>query len=162
MSKILYDHKWMDLKEDHNGEAFVKMDNAIMLVPITPQKKILLIEEKSIAYQSPTLTLPTGGVEKHEKPEITANRELQEEVGVRAKTLTYLATLHPAIKYMEWKCHIYLAQDLIRSRLIGDESSAIKVHSVHISQIDKLIKARKLTDATSIAAIYLARSYLKK
>lgn len=162
MSKILYDHKWMDLKEDDNGEAFVKMDDAIMLVPITSKGKILLIEEKSIAYQSPTLTLPTGGVEKYEKPEITANRELQEEVGVWSKTLTYLGTLHPAIKYMQWQCHIYLAQNLIRSKLIGDESSAIKVQTIHLSSIDQLISSRKLSDATSIAAIYLARRHLKK
>ena len=162
MSKMLYDHKWMDLKEDQNGEAFVTMSDAIMLVPLTGQGEILFIQEKSIAYQSPTLTLPTGGVEKHEKPKVTANRELQEEVGVKAKTLTYIGTLHPAIKYLRWKCHIYLAQNLVRSHRKGDEASPIKVRKIHIARIDKLIRANELSDATTIAAIYLARRHLVK
>ena len=161
MSEVLYNHKWMNLIEDSNGDAFVAMDDdAVMLVPMSRHQEIFLIEEKSIAYQTTVLTLPTGAVESGELPEISANRELQEEAGLEARVLTHIGVLHPAIKYMRWRCHVYLAQNLIRADLEGDETSPIKVQPIHISQVDKIIQTQKLSDATSIAAIYLARQHL--
>ena len=90
MDHTLYDHKWMDLEEDSNGEAFVKMGNdAVMIAAVTKNNEVLLIREKSIAYHQDTLSLPTGAVEENEPPEVTANRELQEETGYRAANIQY-------------------------------------------------------------------------
>ena len=161
MTETLYDHKWMDLNQDQNGEAFITMGNdAVMLVPLTQHGDILFIKEKSIAYQMPVLTLPTGAVGKSEMPDATANRELQEEIGYCAKTLTFVGTLHPAIKYMQWQCHVFLATDLVKTSMMGDETTPIDTQTIPPSQINKLIKLRKLSDAITIAAIYLAQPHL--
>ena len=116
MTETPYNHKWMNLEEDSNGEAFIKMGNdAVMIFPLTSADEILFIEEKSIAYQRPVLTLPTGAVEKGELRTVSANRELQEEVGYVAGALEHVGTLNPTIKYMRWKCDVYLARNLVQN-----------------------------------------------
>lgn len=161
MSKILYKHKWMKLCEDNNHEAFVKMnEDAVMIVAITRDQEVLLIREKSIAYQVNRLTLPTGSIEIGELPEITANRELQEEIGYRARRMEYIGTLHPSFKYIQWQCHIYLARDLKRSQLKGDETSPIEVQAVLIDSIDAHIANRVITDSTTIAALMMVQKHL--
>jgi ADP-ribose diphosphatase len=162
MSTLLYDHKWMDLREDGNGEAFVKMDgDQVMIVAVNEWNEILFIREKSIAYQVETLSLPTGGIEKHERPEMSAYRELREETGYAAREIEYVATLHPSIKYMQWQCHVYLARQLINAPLKGDETSPITVKPVALDEVDFLISAAQLTDSTAIAALHLISKHLE-
>ena len=163
MVHTLYDHKWMDLEEDSNGEAFVKMGNdAVMIAAVTENNEVLLIREKSIAYHRDMLSLPTGAVEENEPPEVTANRELQEETGYRAANIQYLATLHPSIKYMEWQCHVYLARNLQESPLEPDETSPITVEPLTMNALDFAIDSGRLSDSTAVAALYLVNKQLTR
>jgi 8-oxo-dGTP pyrophosphatase MutT (NUDIX family) len=161
MSQTLYSHRWMELREDANGEAYVKMaGDAVMVVALTPRSEVLLIREQSIAYQIETTSLPTGGIGDGELPEAAAGRELREETGYRAHDLRNVGVLHPSVKYMQWLCHVYLARDLERAPLKGDETSAVTVQPAPWYAVDDLIASRDLTDCTAIAALCLVRKYL--
>jgi ADP-ribose pyrophosphatase len=163
MVYTLYDHRWMDMQEDTNGEAFVRMaSDAIMTFAVTEDNEVVLIREKSIAFQREALSLPTGAVEENEPPAITANRELQEETGFQAATMQYLGTLHPSIKYMAWRCHIYLARNLHESRLVPDETSPITVELLPLKGLDFAIESGRLSDSTAVAAVYLATRQLAR
>lgn len=155
MTRMLYDHKWMQLLEDKNQEAFVQMGDAVIIVPVTHDQRILFISEKSIAYGSQMLTLPTGGVEAGELPSLSANRELREETGFMAKKLELIGKLNPSAKYMRSICWIYLGFDLIPAQLDGDETSRISVHAMPFTGITRLIASGRLTDSTAIAAVYM-------
>ena len=160
---FMIDEPWMKLKQNDNGETYIAMkDDAVMIIAVSNNKEILFIEEQSPAYQIPALILPMGNIEQNELPEITAERELQKEVGYRAEKLTYIGTLHPSIKYMQWQCHIYVAHNLIRAEQNGDKTSPIKVRSVSLENFDKLIVSKQITDSTTIAAIFLAKQYLSQ
>jgi ADP-ribose diphosphatase len=153
----------MKLREDDQGEAFVQMNqDAIMVVALNSREEVLLIQEKSIAYGSPALTAPTGGVEPREKPEQTANRELQEEVGYVARRMDYITTLNPAVKYLRWKCHLYLARDLVYQPVKGDETSSIRVMRVPLIELNSLIASRHVTDSTTVAALCLVQQQINQ
>lgn len=160
MSRLLYDHKWMNLCEDAHGEAFVTMGDAVVVVALK-DRSVLFVREKSIAYQTDMLTLPMGGVDVDESRAIAANRELQEETGYRAKSMVHVVTLHPSIKYLHWKCHVYLAQGLVVSHLQGDEMSPVQAKLIPLREINRLITTGQLSDSTSIAALFLAGQRLK-
>lgn len=162
MDRILYAHRWMTLRENHQGEAFVEMEaDAVMIVALTDHKEVLLIQEKSIATGRETLSLPTGGVTPGEHPAVTARRELQEEVGFLPGEVQFLGTLNPSTKYLRWQCHLYLATDLQRSWLPGDEASPVRTVTIPLNVVDHLIDSGTLTDATAIAALWLARRYME-
>ncbi len=151
----------IELAQDTNGENYVTMkDDTVMIIAMTINHEILFIEEKSIAYQIPTLTLPTANIGKNELPEISADRELQEEVGYQAETLTYIGTLHPSIKYLQWQCHIYVATNLIQSDRSNTSTPPVALQPVTLEGFERAIMSKQITDSTTIAAIYLARQYI--
>jgi ADP-ribose diphosphatase len=91
---------------------------------------------------------------------VTANRELQEEVGFRAGRIDFLGEMRPFSKYLTVRSFVCLARDLVVSSLEGDEKHKIHVERVPFAEFEALIAAGRLLDARVIAALYRARSFL--
>ena len=97
-----------------------------------------------------------GGVDSFE----AANRELQEEAGFGARSLTSLATLSLLPAYMTHKARVILAQDLYPARLPGDEPEPLEVVPWKLSELHRLLARDDVTEGRSIAALFIAREYL--
>jgi len=57
---------------------------------------------------------------------------------------------------------VYLARELTSSRLKGDEGYEISVEQVPLVGFERLIAAGRLLDARVIAALYMARRFLRE
>ena len=79
---------------------------AVMLIPLTEGGEVLLIREYMAGFHDYRLTLPKGSVDPGESLLEAAQRELREEVGMRAETLTPLKTLSVAPGHMLSLIHI--------------------------------------------------------
>jgi 8-oxo-dGTP pyrophosphatase MutT (NUDIX family) len=128
-----------------------------MVVPVNNQGDVLFIVEPSVVDAHPVLTLPAGTVEEVESVAESANRELQEEAGVRAERMDPLPTVEPLARHARWKMHLFLARDLTPSPLPGDEPFNIQVECVPLAAFEREIDSGRLTFAPVIAALYLAR-----
>jgi 8-oxo-dGTP pyrophosphatase MutT (NUDIX family) len=159
--KLLYASRWLSLYQGYQGIDYVAADDGVMVVPLTPSGYVILIQEPT-AYDggAVTLVLPTGIIEKGEDAQASANRELQEEVGYTATCFNPLAQAHPWVKYLNVKLSIFLARGLIPSQLPGDEGYEIVPEYVPLNAFENLIAEGRLTDATSIMALFLARQRL--
>ncbi|MEP6986715.1 MAG: NUDIX domain-containing protein [Chloroflexota bacterium] len=160
MSKLLYHHKWMDLCANKDDEAFIHMQDAVLMIPFTADKEFLLIEEQSIAYGDTMLTLPTGGIESDETPKLAANRELEEEIGYKAGKLELIGILHPSVKYAQWRYWVYLARELVEHKAKGDEKTPITTKPTPQADISWLVDMGKIKDSTAIAALFMAQKHL--
>ena len=160
MSKLLYSTPWLALHEEERG-AYIAAADGVMCVPLTNEGQVLFIVEPT-AYESggATLYLPSGALEPGEDPAACVNRELQEEAGYRAERLDLLATLRPWVKYLDAQCTIYLARDLMSSKLQGDEEYSIGIEYIPLASFERHIASGRLRDATVIAALFLARKRL--
>lgn len=154
-------HQYLRMAHDVAGEEYVdsRYDEAL-LVPLTASAEVILMVEPSLAFTEQVLVLPGGCIEAHEPPEVTANRELQEEIGYRADKLDLLGVLRPFVKYLRVTSHIYLARELAPSRLVGDETHEIGILTIPLARFEELLASGQLTDARVIAALYLARAFL--
>lgn len=162
MHKLLYQTRWLSLREGYEGMVYVDSDHGVMCVPITPDGQVIFIlEPPAYLDGKQILFLPAGSVDEGEAPPESANRELREEIGFRAAQLDFLAILNPWVKYLNAHIHIYLARNLTPDKLEGDEGYNIHTETIPLSQIDDLITAGRLTDATVIAALFLARKKLE-
>ena len=134
----------------------------ITVVPITEDGNVLMIKEYLTGAGEYQLGLCKGGIEKGITPEETASKELQEEVGYKAGRLDKLGAffLHPA--YSTAKTHIFLARDLTKSKLVGDEIEELEVVPYPFKDFEKLIDEGELHDVRIIAALYLAKRFLDK
>jgi ADP-ribose diphosphatase len=155
---------WLALRRSNETrEVYVESaSDEVLVVALAPGDEVLLTREPSAAFGGPVALLPGGGVRPGEDREVTANRELQEELGWAASQFNYLGEVRPWSKYLTVRSYIYLARGLSESRLDGDEQYAIASARILLSDLDSLVRNSALLDARVIAGLYLARAFLER
>lgn len=82
-------HRHWEYAERTNAKA------AVIIVAVTPEDKLLLVEQFRIPINAPTIEIPAGLVgdlQDNESIETAAERELLEETGWRAGNIEHLMT----------------------------------------------------------------------
>ncbi|MCK4903998.1 MAG: NUDIX hydrolase, partial [Candidatus Marinimicrobia bacterium] len=109
-------------------------------------------------YRYPTnqihIEVPAGKIDSGEDVELTAKRELQEEIGYIPQKLTYLTKINPCIGYSDESIWLYLGEDLekVDDYTIGDES--IEFYPVTFDKAVELVWTSKITDVKTIISIF--------
>jgi ADP-ribose diphosphatase len=137
-----------------------KRDTAL-IVPIV-KGQVIFVKEYFYAIDEYQLGLPKGRIDEGSDPLETANKELQEEIGFKAKKLDLLGVFTMAPGYYTQKTNIFLARDLEESKLVGDEEEKLEVIKYPFDKFEDLIDSGELTEARMITALYLARRFLSK
>jgi ADP-ribose diphosphatase len=157
----------MDLKFSNGEERQYerlrppRSDGAVLVIPMLDEDTVLMIYEYSGGTDRYELGLTKGKIDKEETPLEAANRELQEEIGYAANKLTFLKTITLAPGYQANKTHIVLAEDLYESSVdSGDEPEPLEVVKCKLSELDDLVYHEDLTEARSIAALYMAKDII--
>ncbi len=144
----------------------VNVRDVAVLVPITRDDEIVLVEQYRIPVQAPMIELPAGlvGDEDDYRDEDllgAANRELEEETGFRADRLTLLARA-PSSGGMTSEVVSFLLADGLRKVGPGGgvEGEDITVHSVPLANVERWLRQREregcLLDPKIFAGLYLA------
>lgn len=134
---------------------------AVLIVPVLDGETVLLVREYAAGTDRYELGLPKGRVEQGEEPLAAAARELREEIGYGAKRLTALRRMTLAPGYLSHQTHIVLAEELYPERLEGDEPEALEVVSWPLSNLGGLLACEDLTEARSIAALFMVREHCR-
>jgi ADP-ribose diphosphatase len=128
----------------------------VIVVAVPAPGKVLLVREYAVG-----LGLPMGGVDAGESMLQAANRELREETGYAARNLRSIATLSLAPCIFAYRAHIVLATDLVPDQAVGDEPEALEVLTVPIDELEVMVARGELTEARSLAALFIAREELR-
>jgi ADP-ribose diphosphatase len=134
---------------------------SVLIVPMLNDDTVMLIREYSAGSNDYQLGLPKGRMETGEDPLQAANREIREEIGYAARDLRLIRTFTIAPAYIRHQTHVILARDLYPDSQPGDEPEPIEVVPWQLSNWDELITQADLTEARSIAALYLTRDLLR-
>lgn len=139
-------------------ERIISTNGAVMVIPFDGMHFYLTIEFCG-GIGDYTLGLCKGKIDDNESSYDAAMREMQEEVGYRAGKLTLLKqgmTVAPGM--LELKMDVYLAEDLEKSKLIGDEPEEIEIVKLTPSEVFELIfkDNSPLAEGRVIAALILA------
>ena len=87
----------------HNGGSSV--------LAVDKEGYIYLVEQFRYPYREMIFEIPAGKVEKSESAYDCAIRELKEEVGLTARSLTDLGVIYPTPAYTDEPLRIFLATD---------------------------------------------------
>ncbi|MDA1074624.1 MAG: ADP compounds hydrolase NudE [Proteobacteria bacterium] len=135
---------------------------AVIVVAINDDNEVLLIREYAAGFHEMQLTLPKGATENNETVEEAANRELKEEVGFGARSLTHLKRLNLAPGHMGFTINVVLARDLYPEQLQGDEPEPPEVVPWAYTDLDGLLTANQFNEARAIAALTLVRLHMEQ
>lgn len=134
---------------------------AVTLVPVDVEGNILLVRQYRHAIGTEILELPAGVMEAGELPEVCARREIREETGMSAASLTLLGEFYQVPGYSTEYMYIYLAQGLKPDPLPGDDDEYITVERLPVKQVFDMARNGEIKDAKTLAALLLAAAYLQ-
>ncbi len=140
----------------------VEHSECIAVVAIDENSNVLLVKQFREAVEKELLEIVAGGIDPGEDVETAVKREMQEETGYLPQKLVRLGGFYSAPGYATEYIHLYLATDLVPSRLIAEDTEGINVVRIPLSQIRKMLTSDKICDAKSIAGLYMFLEYRKK
>ncbi len=167
-SKQIYNGVLLDVRKDEvslpNGESstreWIKHPGATCMVPILPDREIMLIKQFRYPVGSEMIELPAGKLDGGEDPEDCARRELEEEIGYSAGKLTFVCNIHPAIGFASEKMWIYLAEDLKETSTNTDKDEFLELMPTNLNDAVQMVWEGKITDAKTIIALFWAERLL--
>lgn len=89
----------------------VDLSGSVHVIPITKDERIIFINELRFNEKKVRLKTVSGIIDQNEKPIEAAKRELEEEAGIKADTLTKLMTISDTGTINDIR-HYFLAKDL--------------------------------------------------
>ena len=127
----------------------------VNVIPLTREKKVVMVRQYRHGTRSVTLEIPGGLVENNDTPEEAAVKELREETGYQTSEMILLGSVHPNPAIQNNQCYTFLARDVFLSgEQQQDEKEDIEVLLRPISGIPRLIREGEITHSLVLAAFY--------
>jgi len=152
---------------DPDGVPFtrdiVRHPGAVAVVAVTDAGAVVLVRQYRPAVDRWLLEVPAGTRDVDgEPPEVTAGRELAEEVGYAADRLTLLTRAAVTPGFCDEIAHVYLATGLrpVATGRQGAEESFMEVVEVPLDRFDDMVDRGTVVDASTILGVALARRRL--
>ncbi len=140
----------------------VKHPGAVSVVPVDGDE-VILVRQYRAALGRDLLEIPAGKRDvPGEPPAATAARELEEEIGMRARTLVPLAEFYNSAGFSDEYSYVYLATELEAGEqsLQGVEEQHMTVERHRLAEVPAMIAAHELVDAKTIIGLLLALRHL--
>lgn len=152
IEKVIY--KMPDGKEE---EFYLKREGPVIAtLALTKDKKVILAKQFRPGPNEILFELPGGGIEKGEKPEKAAERELLEETGYKGKAKLITRCLDDAYSSRNRYCFVATNCEKIgEPKLDGTEFAEVVL--VSLEELRKLLRSGKMTD---VEVGYLGLDYL--
>lgn len=117
-AEYLYESPWCSFRVDEARlPDGVRIEYGVLesagfaaVVPVTEGGGVVLVRQWRQPVNSFTLELPGGGLESGEDPRETVRRELLEETGYRAESVSRLVSAHTSPGRSTEVCHLFRCQ----------------------------------------------------
>jgi ADP-ribose pyrophosphatase len=126
---------------------------AVTLLPLISADKVLLIRNFRYAVADTLLELPAGTLEPGEDPLETAGRELEEETGYRAQSLTLVHRFWMSPGILQERMHLYVADGLVPGRRSLDAGEQIEPLVVPWAEAMELVRSGRIQDAKTLVGL---------
>ncbi len=137
---------------------------AVAVVPMLDDgRTAVLVRQYRSALDALVLEIPAGKCDVLGEPaEVTATRELEEEVGYRAGRMEALGVIHNSPGFSDERVVIFLACELQAGEATphGVEEEHLVVEHVSLRDAEGLIADGRITDAKTVVGLLLARDRL--
>ncbi len=137
----------------------VRHPGASVLLPVTADRRVILIRQFRYAAGETLLEVPAGTIDPGETPEETAGRELVEETGYYAGRLEKLAEFFPSPGILAERMHLFLATDLEKREDAPDEDESLELVELDWKDALALEPGKDVRDAKTIVALSFLRRH---
>lgn len=173
-SRLIHRGRIVDLSIDTvrfpdgtTGELeMIRHSGAAAVLPVLsdragPDPQILLIRQYRYAAGGFMLEVPAGRPDQPgEDWEVCARRELEEETGLVAGSLTYMTTIHTTPGFTDEQIRLFLATDCTTGTEKMDIDEFIEPVTLRISEALEKVRTGEITDGKTICTLLFAAGFL--
>ncbi len=134
------------------GAGVVALDN---------QGYIYMVRQWRYPFHTEMLEIPAGKLDSGESPEDCARRELQEETGMAAGRMISLGGYYATPAYCSEVLHIYLAEDLQKTRQDLDDGEFLEVVRIPLEEAFGMVIGGEIKDAKTQVGLLKTYYWLK-
>jgi ADP-ribose pyrophosphatase len=127
--------------------------------PRDPDPRVLLIRQFRHAADNFIWEIPAGRLDPGEAPEACARRELEEETGMRARTIEWLTTIYTTPGFTDERIHLYAALNLTEGETSYDTDEFIERVAMPASRALAMVRDGEITDAKTICTLLYAAGF---
>lgn len=139
----------------------VEHGGAVTILPVDEEGQIWFVRQYRHPAGTEILELPAGTLEDGEDPLACAQREIQEEIGMRAGQFQKIGEFFLAPGYSTEFMHVYLATSLSPSPMPADADEFLHTEKYPITQVYQMAQTGEIRDAKTLAALLLATTTLE-
>jgi ADP-ribose pyrophosphatase len=156
----------MDRAIDPDGfeiqRAVVRHSGSAVMMAIDKRRRVLLVRQYRLPARRYLWELPAGRLDPGETPLRAARRELKEETGCTARRWSKLVSYYASPGFLAEEMHIFLAEDLREGEATPMEDERIDTRWFTLREIEDGIRAGRIRDGKTIAAVGAYRLRRKK
>lgn len=165
-----YDNPWITVSESKVINAvgndgiygIIHFKNlAIGILPLSKDGYTWIVGQYRYPLSKYSWEIPEGGGKHDIDPLISAQRELSEETGLRAKKWTLIQKFNTSNSVTDEKALVYLAQDLELGEAHPDEDEALTLKKIHFNELYQMALAGEITCSLALIAIFKVEALLR-
>jgi ADP-ribose pyrophosphatase len=152
----------LSLPDQHARQYdLVQIQNAVTILPIDEDGNVHFVRQYRMGSASFLLELPAGKMEAGETAQITAEREIREEIGMAANKMQPLGKFFVSPGYSTEYMYTFLATGLYADPLDPDVDEFLNVVKIPLAEAIREIQSGKIEDGKTLAVFMQALPYLK-
>jgi 8-oxo-dGTP pyrophosphatase MutT (NUDIX family) len=171
-SKIVYQNPWITVHEDKvihpgGGEGIYSVIDAkdgVLVIAEDADKNIYLMEAYRYPIKRWVLEAASGGIEPGDTPEICAQKELQEELGLTSNDWTALGGFAPSYGgAMADRQYVFLARNCVEGEHNREPGEAIRaVKKFTRGELFQMVKNGTVEDGQTLAGLLHYKMWIEE
>lgn len=155
--EVVFQTNWFVLKAKRGtgfDEPYYVFDTSdyVTVVPVTAKSEIVFVRQFRPSLEAYTLELPSGHIDGTESPEAAAKRELLEETGYEATSITALGSAHPDTGRLSNRLWMFFAE----VRLVGSPEAGVETVLKPVAGLREMIEQSELSHALDLSLLMKA------
>ena len=138
----------------------IKHPGAVVVVPVLDDGRIVFVRQYRRAIEKEILELPAGTLEPGERKDLCARRELQEETGWKAKTMTQLGQFYAAPGFISEQMTLFMARGLSPAKACPEPDELLRPVILSLKSALKRVHSGAICDAKTIIGLLFAARVL--
>ena len=127
--------------------------------PRDADPRVVLIRQFRHAADGYIWEVPAGRLDAGEAPESCAERELEEETGMRARRLERLTTIYTTPGFTDERIHLFLADGLEPGAEHREADEFMELHTLRWSDVLGRIARGEITDGKTLVSLLFVQGF---